>query len=210
MSRIIIGALTAWQLLERRRLCLDMWMADADAMNVDALFLFAAARLAVPELLGNHSLALPCLRDAYDRLPQLTRGFCQWALTRTDWDYLFKCDDDTYTSIPRLLNYDLAGRDYVGAEWRPGVRYGSGGAGYFLSRRAAEIVAENLTQITGPEDLLVGKVLRDAGIKFSIEPRFVPFGTIDKRPKRNNALITVHACAAAWAPAHAETGLRAS
>ena len=63
--------------------------------------------------------------------------------------------------------------------------YGSGGAGYFLSRRAAALVAERLeTHKTGAEDLLVGQVLRAAGVGFSSEPRLVPFGSMEHRPKR--------------------------
>ena len=125
------------------------------------------------------------------------------------WDYLFKCDDDTYVSIPRLLAYDTASRDYIGAEWKPDVKYASGGAGYFLSRKAAAIVAEKLTHATGVEDLLVGQILRAAGIPFSIEPRLVPFASMERRPRRDNDLITLHACTAAWEASHAETGLNA-
>ena len=70
-------------------------------------------------------------------------------------------------------------------EWRPGVGYASGGAGYFLSRKAAAIVAERLASYpTGAEDLLVGRVLKDAGIELSIDPRFVPFGSPDAAPAR--------------------------
>ena len=112
-------------------------------------------------------MVCPC-PDDYPSLPQRTRWFCRWALAQNDWDYLFKCDDDTYVSITRLSLYDLAGRDYVGAEWKPGVGYGSGGAGYFLSRKAATAVAERLEQPCGAEDALVGQVLRSAGLALSI------------------------------------------
>ena len=184
-----------------------------------------------PTLIGPHALACPC-PDDYQSLPQRTLWFCRWALGEESgqcmvnsgrriprppstvhcppWDYLFKCDDDTYVSIPRLLALDLADRDYVGAEWKAGVGYGSGGAGYFLSRKAAAIVAEKLTQASGAEDLLVGRVLRSASVPFAIEPRLVPFGSRDRRPRRDNALITCHACEAAFLAAHEETGLAAS
>ena len=80
--------------------------------------------------------------------------------------------------------------------------------GLLLSRRAAGLVAERLTQATGAEDLLVGQILRAAGIEFSIEPRLVPFGSIEHRPRRENDLITLHGVEAdAFLAAHAETGL---
>ncbi len=237
MPRILIGALSAWKYADRRERCLKTWIADAESSGVQVYFLLTRPELSRPEVIGPHQLAVPG-REGYNHLTQATRAFCQWAVgseagekarngereppesslspfhpfspSPPQWDYLFKCDDDTFVSIPRLLSYDFQGRDYLGAEWRPGVGYGSGGAGYFLSRRAAEIVAERLTATSGSEDLEVGRVLRQAGVKFSIEPRFVPWGTLNHRPKKGNDLITVHACAAAFSPAHAETGLIAS
>ena len=236
MTRILIGALSGWNYHERRQHCLATWMADGDDLGIQSLFLFGCPTATQPERIGLHALALPC-PDDYASLPQRTLGFCRWALgvgsreawgvgretngdprltphaPRPDWDYLFKCDDDTYVSIPRLLAYDLAGRDYVGAEWKPGVGYGSGGAGYFLSRRAAILVAERMEYtrpgpFVGAEDLEVGKVMRNAGIEFSIEPRLIPFGSMENRPKRNNDLITLHGVQAdAFLAAHAETGL---
>jgi hypothetical protein len=87
------------------------------------------------------------------------------------------------------------------------VGYGSGGAGYFLSRKAAGLVARELEQATGAEDLLVGEVLRAAGIRLSIDPRFVPFGSAEKRPRRDNDLITLHGVDAdLFLASHAETG----
>ena len=236
MTQILIGALSAWKYPERRERCLTTWMADAAEAGVQALFLLGCPTATAPELIGPHALVLPC-PDDYPSLPQRTGWFCRWALgERTkaeggrrneefhpssfrlppsafDWDYLFKCDDDTYVSIPRLLAYDTAGRDYIGAEWKPGVNYASGGAGYFLSRRAASIVAEGLAHLPDPrgaEDLLVGQILRAAGIPFAIEPRLVPFASMEHRPRRDNELITLHACTAAWEASHAETGLYAA
>ncbi len=215
MPRILIGALSAWKYHERRRRCLATWMRDADALGVPAVFLLGCPTAVAPEQIGAHALVLPC-PDDYASLPQRTMWFCRWATqvlgTQYQWDYLFKCDDDTYISIPRLLAFDPAGRDYIGAEWRPGVGYGSGGAGYSLSRRAAAIVAERLApHPTGAEDLLVGRVLRAAGIELSIDSRFVPFGSSDRRPRADNDLITLHAAPEELILAsHAETGLDAT
>jgi len=207
-TRILIGALSGWQYHDRREMCRSTWMKDGDDGDVQSLFLLGCPSAKQPEQMGLHALACPC-PDDYESLPQKTWWFAKWALQRDDWDYLFKCDDDTYISIPRLLAYDLEGRDYVGAEWRPGVSYGSGGAGYFLSRRAAAIVAEHLEAYpTGPEDLHVGQVLRAAGIEFSIEPRLIPFSGLDKFPRPGNDSITGHHLESSlWAIAHAETRL---
>jgi hypothetical protein len=221
----LIGALSGWKYHERRECCLATWMADADRLGLRSLFLLGCPTAAQPELIGRHALACPC-PDDYPSLPQRTLWFCRWALSAqysvpatensvlgTDncvlgtqhsvpsppWDYLFKCDDDTYVSIPRLVAYaenELHGRDYVGAEWRPGAGYGSGGAGYFLSRKAAAIL-----------DMLVGQILRAAGLPLSIEPRLIPFGSMEHRPRQGNDRLTVHGVKAdAFLAAHRETG----
>ncbi len=154
-----------------------------------SVFLIGIPELKTPELVGRY-LLLPGPSD-YRSLPQRTRAFCQWAISRDDWDYLFKCDDDTYVSISRLVRYPLAA-DYIGAEWTPRVRYASGGAGYFLSRKAAEVVAERMTQKEGPEDVYVRDVLASQGIPFTQDQRFVAIGNEELRPRADNDLITLH------------------
>lgn len=208
--KLVVGALSGWKHHDRRERCLTTWMHDFAELNVQAVFLLGCPTLEKPELAGSHYLCLPCADD-YPSLPQRTRAFCRWALQQPDWDYLFKCDDDTYVSVPRLAAYDPVGREYVGAEWQLQAGYGSGGAGYFLSRKAAALVAERLNQGSGAEDLLVGQVLRSAGITLTIEPRLVPWGSMQHRPKKNNDLITLHGVdAETFLAAHAETSLHST
>jgi len=96
-------------------------------------------------------------------------GLVPYAINWDDWQYLFKCDDDTYVAVARLLAYDIAGRDYIGGDWTRGVGFASGGGGYFRSRRAAEVVAENLDEETGPEDALMRDKLRSTGIELCLD-----------------------------------------
>lgn len=209
MPKVIIGALQKVDHFARLLRCRSTWMADAAKLDVQSMFLVGAGReVAQPVLSGDFCL-LPC-PDAYPTLPQRTRWWCRWALAQEGWDYLFKCDSDTYVSLPRLLCYPTNGAHYVGGEWQKGVGYGSGGAGYFLSRTAAHIVATKLLAETGAEDLLVGQVLKEAGIPFTLEPRLIAFGSMERRPRRGNDLITVHGVQAdAFLAAHQDTGLAA-
>lgn len=156
---------------------------------VRSVFLIGSPGLEEPALAGRY-LLLPGPSD-YRSLPQRTRAFCQWAISRDDWDYLFKCDDDTYVAMSRLVRYPLTA-DYIGAEWAPGVRYASGGAGYFLSRKAAEVVALHLTRKEGPEDVYVRDALASQGIPFTQDQRFVALGNEELRPRADNDLITLH------------------
>jgi len=74
----------------------------------------------------------------------LYRGILDWSI-RNGYDYTFLAENDTFL-IPRKLmkigfeHYDFSGwMMYVYAD-RPGYYYVEPGAGYFLSRRAAEAV----------------------------------------------------------------------
>lgn len=196
MNKLLIGVLSCQAYQERRERCLDTWIPEGLDQGVDVVFLIGGGE--GPARREGRNLFLPC-PDDYRSLPQKVRGFLRWALDCCEFDYVFKCDDDTYIRPDRLLGLETGGREYIGAEWSPGVNYGSGGGGYLLSRRAAGIVADALpAHPTGAEDLLVGRCLREAGIPFHADGRFIPFGNEQRRPRRDNDVISTHACDAPW------------
>lgn len=114
--------------------------------------------------------------DDYDSLPFKTREILRWSL-RHDYDYTFLCDTDTFI-IPRLLmrcgfeKYDVAARfgtihpvggptfDYTDGRGHQGQvhPWPSGGLGYFVSRKAAEIIVAAEIKFWA-EDMHVGQVL---------------------------------------------------
>lgn len=195
--KILFGALSGLQMADRRERCRATWFKDATRLGHEAYFLIGTDTKEPSHVVGDE-LRLPA-PNLYDALPQRTRAWCEWAVGRGGWDWLFKCDDDTYVSVPRLTQMILAippKTDYAGAEWHPGVNYGSGGAGYLLSRKAATLVAKHLTCPIGSEDLEVGRVMRDAGIPLHIDRRLMPFGSIAMRPLPTNDIITAHAFSA--------------
>jgi hypothetical protein len=191
-ARVIIGILAGSNETDRKSQCRMTWMLTAAQRGVQAVFLIGRPELAAAELHGDE-LHLPC-PDAYRFLPQKTHGFCQWALTRDDWDYLFKADTDTYINVDRLLAYDCHAADYIGAPHRDRISYASGGAGYLLSRKAAAILAEKMVQSHGAEDMIVGSVLQRNGIVPTWDKEaFIPWGSMDARPKADNRAVTTHA-----------------
>ena len=191
--RILVGALSGSSplLVRRRESCRRTWFTGVGGREgVDCLFLMGDPGLSKPELRGDE-LWLPC-PDDYASLPQKTHLFCRWALENAEFEYIFKCDDDTYVCLERLLAVP-SGLDYCG--WKLGKRnYASGGAGYLLSRRAAEIVARDVVEETGPEDRLVGQHLHRAGIALVHDPRFRPWRKLSHTPRPDNDLITGHYC----------------
>ena len=114
--------------------------------------------------------------DDYLSLPYKTHEIMRWAADR-DYNYIFKCDTDTYVVLENLLNSDFKNWDYIGHFNAPiGVpnvvynklyTWASGGSGYFVSNKAANIIASQTSteksvcpNIRIPcEDLWIGQVL---------------------------------------------------
>lgn len=186
----IVGLLACQALTDRRKLCRDTWLPEVQSLGIDVVF-----------LIGGHThferrgdeLWLPC-GDTYQQLPQKTTAFCRWATQETDATHLFKADDDTFIHPSRFAAFLAAvqpGQDYIGNEWKPRARYASGGAGYLLSRTAANIVAK-MRKLRGAEDVEVGYTMRNNGVQLRLDNRFTPFGNAQKRPLPTNDLITTH------------------
>lgn len=205
--KVIVGALSCLDpvYMDRRRRCQQAWVPQLEQAGFEVFFLMGVGdRVSYPTIVNEKKhgrigteLHLPC-PDDYQSLPQKTYWFCKWAIENRSFDYLFKCDDDTYIEPDRFLQVDIRRVDYLGHVWYPRA-YASGGAGYFLSHRAASIVADGLTQVEGAEDLLVGELLHKNGIAPVHDNRFVPLGSEENRPLPDNDLITTHACEHAWA-----------
>ena len=178
MNRILIGCLSGWQFPERRQRVLQTWISDIHCCRytvpdpppafpvVDGVLLLGTLQAIRAARYGDW-LVLPC-PHAYQFLVQRTRAFCQWALKSSWGEYLFKTDDDSRLHLDRLLQYNTHGADYIGAEWKPGVGYASGN-GYLLSRAAAKIVADNMVEWEGSEDVNVGNAMRAAGVRLTID-----------------------------------------
>lgn len=146
----------------------DTWLKDK---NVDYKFFRGIGSAPAKE----DEVILNC-KDDYLSLPEKTMEILKWAVN-DNYDYVFKCDTDTYVVLDRLLSSDFKNYDYVGhfngQLGKPNLIYSSlytwasGGSGYFLSRGAAwKIIAEgNTNKAMCPnlripcEDLWIGQVL---------------------------------------------------
>lgn len=118
--------------------------------------------------------------DDWDGLPRKTQAVCRWAVEH-DYDFLFKCDTDSYISIPRLLDSGFEKYHYSGCCGEvennyPDACFPANGGGYWLSRRSFEYLAENMNLGLGKncEDWCVFlSLMKGAGIFVHHDPRYM-------------------------------------
>lgn len=110
-------------------------------------------------IVGENDTVIVNAKDDYLHLPQKVMEFFRHALANFEFDWLFKCDDDTFVAVDRLAELACANHDYVGNEFLVDRGYASGGAGYLLKRSLLEkIVAESSYPETGDEDVIFGQL----------------------------------------------------
>lgn len=175
------------------------WMKDAPAFStyVDCKFFYGRGGQRTPE---KDEVFLDC-PDDYPNLPHKMQAIYRWALAK-GYDHVFKCDDDTYIYLDRLMASGFEQWDYTGyiresdTEYFPN-RYISGGPGYWLSRKALEKMT-SLDPDHWAEDLWTGRVMAKSGIRPHRDPRYLPgfekhYVDLNSLPD-NHAYISFHAC----------------
>lgn len=96
--------------------------------------------------------------DNYTANPAKMKRICQWALAH-GYDYILRCDDDTFIYPDRLLVNDRPkweGKSYAGAS---ASNFHPGGC-MFLDRRMMELVISSAVS-TYADDVWIGKVAMD-------------------------------------------------
>lgn len=138
-------------------------------------------------------------------LNRKVEALCRYAVER-DYDYVFKCDDDTYVNVDRLLASGFEQHDYSGstdrhkAEGIGEYRWCQGGAGYWLSNKAAAIVAESGLTTIRAEDFAVGGLLHRHGIHPQHDERYLPAVSEEflEQVTAQDDWITLHKINPAW------------
>lgn len=133
--------------------------------------------------------------DTYEGLPGKIKAAFKYAMEHFDFDWLFKCDDDTFVHFSRLAQYvenlPKGSMDIYGGPCSNSLHEICGGAGYILSRPAVELVCSDpLFPITGREDVEVCRSIIRAGGSIVTDARFRP--NSKERPNAQNELITAH------------------
>ena len=164
----------------------DTWLNDTTPANVDNLIVFGDGQGYEPVRHNDYLfLSIP---DRYENLALKTRAFFQYCCEHLNYDYIFKCDDDTYVHLHKLLHMGYDRYDYIGAftTYNAGIsetwHYGrcfdakfhvenkgpfpnsfAEGFAYFVSQRAAYAIADSskhwaTDQIL--EDVFVGNCIQ--------------------------------------------------
>lgn len=182
-SRIIIAISSFNSSLDRQRAARETWLRCLPE-NVTAFFLVGKT-----DHVQDDTVPVP-IEDGYDKTAFRLQAFFRHALNAWSFDYLFKCDDDTYVRANRL--FQLTGYEFVGSTDLAHLGYAQGGAGYLLSRRAVSVVADAAPPYRPSEDIWVSLVVQQAGLEFKPSPQLLM--AHHDWPRPDNDIVTAHWC----------------
>ena len=186
---ILVGICSCNNAHHRRVACRETWLSHPQP-DIEFRF-FLGRREPLP---NEPDVVNLWVDDGYYHLPAKGLAFYKWALENYDFEWLFKCDDDTYLDLQRLEQvcddeYDLIGDFSVEKRGTP-----SGGAGYFLKRSMVEKIVAHYREIPicGAEDVIFGDAVRNLGGKLKADTRL--YMGNDVFPSASNARISCHWC----------------
>lgn len=186
--KILVGICSAQGCYERRKAVRETWLKHPQE-GIKCLF-FLGGEVPEQECCDTVGLDAP---DTYQTLPAKVLAFFRYALENYDFDWLFKCDDDTYLDLSRLPEladdrYGIVGDMLLARRSTP-----SGGAGYLLSRAIVEkIAAREDVPILGAEDMIFGKLALEAGAVPCATPRL--YMSHAHYPAPDNDKVSAHWC----------------
>ena len=175
----------------------ETWLPEAVSLGIPYKFFHGTGSTPKDDV-----IILDCLDD-YLHVTGKLRGKMQWALAQ-GYDYLFSAGTDTYAQPGRVLTCGFEKYDCFGAvfnHWSYEDRIlVHPDAGVFLSHRAMELVANDLTPVAsveGPIDATavdacawLGQALTRAGIKPEHSEDFCIFA--HDGPRVGNTVIANH------------------
>jgi hypothetical protein len=196
----------------------ETWLPDTRQFSgLDYKFFVGYGQGAESAELPDDCIFLPDVDDGYGFLTYKTRNSLRWAHER-GYDFVFRCFPDCFARLDRLMCCGFETADYHGdfrseeggrpdggtGKHMPTLQqaqnYASGGAGYWLSRKAFSFLIDapvlgvwrdDLTPYV--EDLWVGNILGKCGttLRYFDDRRFVNHGKVFW-PNPDNDAITAH------------------
>lgn len=161
--RTLIAVIGCDRLYSRIQAIRDTWANDVPKDGtVDLRFFFGRGQYTRPP----DEIMLD-VEESYAALPAKVQALFRWSV-ENGYDRTFKVDDDVYVSTVMLLRCNVAPHDYVGRFRGPSGGYPAdyaSGYGYWLSQKAARIVADGPLNKDWAEDRWVGNLLAWKGIQ---------------------------------------------
>jgi hypothetical protein len=187
LSKVLVGICSSRTTALRRAAVRDTWMKRLRA-GVQAVFFVGRGAGD-----GETDVFEMTTADDYPGLSSKIHAFCRHALEHHEFDYLFKCDDDTYVVPGRLLELAADNKPFVGSSASAPRGYADGGAGYLISREAVSAIAAAVPPPRqGAEDVWVSNLLRERGFPLTPTPLLQPGH--DRLPRLANDIVTAHHC----------------
>jgi hypothetical protein len=186
-QRFLIAICSAAKHVERRQACRDTWLTRLPA-NVAAFFFVGKSDI----ILNEDDVVLLDVPDDYDHLAQKVREMFSHALREYDFEYLVKCDDDTYLVPERLPELVNGTKSVIGYVWDNGNKFLSGGAGYIIRSNCLAAISGAMSPREACEDVAVTKAARSLGLAVSHTDR-LQYGH-GRFPRENNNKVSSHWC----------------
>jgi hypothetical protein len=130
--------------------------------------------------------------DDYEGLPIKVHALHRWLRDR-DFAWLFKCDDDSFVVVDRVLAVarGMAPGVFLGApDFHP--NFAGGGAGYIMTRDASRRLADDPEPAPGPEDVHYSHRLIGLGYEFRATSRLRHRSRDEDLPRPGNDIATCH------------------
>lgn len=187
--RILVGICSARKYADKRQAVRDTWMSRP-MPGIECVFFVGQGNDALSD---EPDTLVVDADDGYEALPEKVLGFFSEALKRHEFDWLFKCDDDTYLALDRLGELVDGKHDFVGNEFLAQRGSPSGGAGYLLSRELVErLVKDEDLALRGAEDVIIGQAAMSYGAVAHSTTRLC--WNRERYPQPKNDVITSHWC----------------
>lgn len=187
--RILVGVCSCVAAAKRRQACRDTWMSHA-CRGIDCRFFLGRREPMADE----PDVVTLWVEDDYGHLPAKGLAFYAWALEHYDFEWLFKCDDDTYVELSRLGSLCSPDVDLVGDVSLAQRGCPSGGAGYLMSRALVEQLVAHGAEVarTGPEDIVFGEL----AVRLGARTRATPLLCLGQSPapQPDNQQVSCHWC----------------
>ena len=166
--KILVSVLTCFNTQAQANACLNTWIKYIKSPHK---YFFYGDSIQSKSMKNTWDCS-PGLGEDRSRLPEKTYKMLKQSLSH-DWDFLFKCDDDTFVNFKLLEGYlkNFNPQDdlYIGKrKIFKGLPYAQGGSGYILSRSAIQKAWNHLDfylHKEGGEDIGVAASMRDVGIQ---------------------------------------------